>query len=166
MFFATGAVGLAWTLWWVRDYRTPAASAASADAGRRQRVAVGYACSGSARSGAWSIAKFLSDAAWYFYLFWLPKYLYDVRGFDVKRVGAYAWIPYAAAGVGCLLGGWFSSWLLTRGASVNVARKLGARRERGADAAHRLRHACADQRRRSCCSASRSSASSRGPRWS
>ena len=75
-----------------------------------------------------TIAKFLSDAAWYFYLFWLPKYLYDVRGFDVKRVGAYAWIPYAAAGVGCLVGGWFSSWLLARGTSVNVARKaaLGA----------------------------------------
>ena len=32
-------------------------------------------------------AKFLSDAAWYFYLFWLPKYLYDARGFDVKAVG-------------------------------------------------------------------------------
>ena len=55
-------------------------------------------------------AKFLSDAAWYFYLFWLPKYLYDARGFDVKAVGTYAWIPYAAAGIGCLLGGWFSSY--------------------------------------------------------
>ena len=43
-------------------------------------------------------AKFLSDAAWYFYLFWLPKYLYDVRGFDTKQVGYYAWIPYAAVG--------------------------------------------------------------------
>ena len=32
-------------------------------------------------------AKFLSDAAWYFYLFWLPKYLYDARGFDLKQVG-------------------------------------------------------------------------------
>jgi MFS transporter, ACS family, aldohexuronate transporter len=70
------------------------------------------------------VAKFLSDAAWYFYLFWLPKYLYDVRGFDVKQVGAYGWIPYAAAGVGCLAGGWFSSWLLKRGASVNRSRKL------------------------------------------
>ena len=49
-------------------------------------------------------AKFLSDAAWYFYLFWLPKYLYDARGFDVKAVGTFAWIPYAAAGVGCLSG--------------------------------------------------------------
>ncbi len=69
-------------------------------------------------------AKFLSDAAWYFYLFWLPKYLYDARGFDVKAVGTFAWIPYAAAGVGCLLGGWFSSYLVRRQFSLGVARKL------------------------------------------
>ena len=64
----------------------------------------------SFHSQVWGLvfAKFLSDAAWYFYLFWLPKYLYDVRGFDTKQVGYYAWIPYAAAGVGCLAGGWFS----------------------------------------------------------
>lgn len=70
------------------------------------------------------VAKFLSDAAWYFYLFWLPKYLYDMRGFDTKRVGYYAWIPYAASGVGSLAGGWFSSWLLKRGLSVDKARKI------------------------------------------
>src|SRR5258705_10056471 len=68
--------------------------------------------------------QFLSDAGWYFYLFWLPKYLYDARGFDVKAVGRFAWIPYAAAGVGCLLGGWFSSYLVRRQFSLNVARKL------------------------------------------
>src|SRR5205823_8360712 len=51
------------------------------------------------------VAKFLSDSAWYFYLFWLPKYLYDIRGFDVKSVGYFGWIPYAASGVGCLVGG-------------------------------------------------------------
>jgi MFS transporter, ACS family, hexuronate transporter len=70
------------------------------------------------------LGKFLSDAAWYFYLFWLPKYLYDIRGFDVKQVGYYAWIPYAAAGVGALTGGWFSSRLLQRGFSLNAARKI------------------------------------------
>jgi ACS family hexuronate transporter-like MFS transporter len=70
------------------------------------------------------VAKFLSDAAWYLYLFWLPKYLYDVRGFDTKRVGYYAWIPYAASGIGSLAGGWFSSWLLRQGCSVNKARKI------------------------------------------
>jgi len=51
-------------------------------------------------------AKFMSDSAWYFYLFWLPKYLYDVRGFDVKHVSYYAWIPYAASGIGSFLGGY------------------------------------------------------------
>ncbi len=69
-------------------------------------------------------AKFLSDAAWYFYLFWLPKYLYDVRAFDTKKVGYYAWIPYAASGLGSLTGGWLSSWLLRKGNSINFSRKL------------------------------------------
>jgi ACS family hexuronate transporter-like MFS transporter len=69
-------------------------------------------------------AKFMSDSAWYFMLFWLPKYLYDARGFDVKQVSYYAWIPYAASGVGSFLGGWFSSYLLRRGNTLNRARKI------------------------------------------
>ena len=69
-------------------------------------------------------AKFLSDAAWYFYIFWLPKYLYDVHHFNTKEVGYFAWIPYGAAGVGSLLGGWFSSGLIRRGFSLNMSRKV------------------------------------------
>ena len=69
-------------------------------------------------------AKFLTDAAWYFYLFWLPKYLYDARGLDIKAVGAFAWVPYAAAGLGCLCGGGLSSLLIQRGHSQNRARKI------------------------------------------
>jgi MFS transporter, ACS family, aldohexuronate transporter len=121
VFFATGAAGLVWTIWWLRDYATPDVPAA------RSAAAAPVSWTGLlAYREVWGlvVAKFLSDAAWYFYLFWLPKYLYDVRGFDVKQVGAYGWIPYAAAGVGCLAGGWFSSWLLKRGASVNRSRKL------------------------------------------
>jgi ACS family hexuronate transporter-like MFS transporter len=75
---------------------------------------------------AWAVvaAKFLSDAAWYFYLFWLPKYLFDSYHLDIKVAGSIGWIPYAASGVGCLVGGGFSSWLLRRGLSVNASRKL------------------------------------------
>jgi ACS family hexuronate transporter-like MFS transporter len=69
-------------------------------------------------------AKFLTDAAWYFYMFWLPKYLLDARGFDIKSIGSVAWIPFAAATVGCLVGGGLSSLLLRRGHSVNAARKI------------------------------------------
>src|SRR6185369_11622209 len=113
--------GLVWAMWWMRAYVTPESTAAAVqtEAAMPWSRLLGF-------REVWGliVAKFLSDAAWYFYLFWLPKYLYDVRGFDVKRVGAYAWIPYAAAGVGCLAGGWISSWLLKRGASVNRARKI------------------------------------------
>jgi MFS transporter, ACS family, hexuronate transporter len=66
----------------------------------------------------------MSDSAWYFYLLWLPKYLYDARGFDIKQVSYYAWIPYAASGVGSFLGGWFSSMLLSSGRSLDFSRKL------------------------------------------
>ena len=123
VFFISGAAGFAWVLVWVRSYETP----------RDEEVRV---TPGETTQMAWTrlltfpqvwglvLAKFLSDAAWFFYLFWLPKYLYDVRHFDVKAVGAFAWIPYAASGVGCLAGGAFSSWLLRRGWSLDAARKI------------------------------------------
>jgi ACS family hexuronate transporter-like MFS transporter len=66
----------------------------------------------------------MSDSAWYFLLFWLPKYLYDARHFDVKQVSYYAWIPYAASGVGSFLGGYLSSRLLRWGYTLDRARKI------------------------------------------
>jgi MFS transporter, ACS family, aldohexuronate transporter len=136
VFVAVGALGLAWTVWWLRDY-FPAATHRKLSAQERVEMHEVFSSSESAAARlswfrlfsfteVWGLvfAKFLSDAAWYFYLFWLPKYLYDVRGFDTKQVGYYAWIPYAAAGVGCLVGGWFSGWLLGRGRSLNFSRKV------------------------------------------
>ena len=135
IFVFTGAFGLLWTLWWWRSYFIPSEPFAPADPGAGRLPSDQY--SADSVHGirwfdllrvreAWGlvVAKFLSDAAWYFYLFWLPKYLYDARGFDVKSVGLFAWIPYAAAGIGCLLGGWFSSHLVQRRLSLGVARKL------------------------------------------
>jgi ACS family hexuronate transporter-like MFS transporter len=128
IFVISGTLGLLWTLWWRRSYFVPAASSPEADH-QKLRVASGTNPTWSSLlriREVWGlvIAKFLSDAAWYFYLFWLPKYLYDARGFDTKKVGTFAWIPYAAAGIGCLAGGWFSSYLLQRRFSLDIARKL------------------------------------------
>jgi len=70
------------------------------------------------------ITKFLTDAPWYFYIFWIPKYLYEVRDFDLKGIAYFAWIPYAAAGVGSMFGGLISSYFMKRGISLNVSRKI------------------------------------------
>ena len=136
VFFLSGAVGLLWTIWWMHGYFAPSAHPRLTRHEREEIAEVFRSPSGQAPGIPWLrlfsyrqvwglvIGKFLSDAAWYFYLFWLPKYLYDVRGFDTKSVGYFAWIPYAASGIGSLTGGWFSSWLIRRGHSVNFARKL------------------------------------------
>jgi MFS transporter, ACS family, hexuronate transporter len=131
IFVLTGGMGLAWAaVWWVSNSPTHITP------GQIVADAIPHPTSGSATGLPWTqllriretwglvSAKFLSDAAWFFYLFWLPKYLYDARGFDIKGVGTFAWMPSAAAGVGCLLGGGFSSYLVRRQFSLGVARKL------------------------------------------
>jgi ACS family hexuronate transporter-like MFS transporter len=70
------------------------------------------------------IAKFLSDSAWFFFIFWLPKYLGDVRYLNVRQIGYYSWLPYAAGGVGSLIGGWLSSVLIRRHLTINRSRKI------------------------------------------
>jgi ACS family hexuronate transporter-like MFS transporter len=123
MFFVSGGLGLLWAVWWLAAFHSkrPASSSSAAD------LVPSIPWSrllGSRRVLGLVVAKFLSDSAWYFYLFWLPKYLYDARGFDIRHVSYFGWIPYAASGVGSLLGGWYSSHLMHTGHSLNFSRKL------------------------------------------
>lgn len=127
IFVITGIFGILWTLAWTFARIDPPAIQSNSDAGANAIEAAGpfpWTRLFSVRE-VWGLvsAKFLSDAAWFFYLFWLPKYLYESRGFDVKAVGTFAWMPSAAAGVGCLLGGSFSSYLVRRDFSLGTARK-------------------------------------------
>jgi len=69
------------------------------------------------------IGRFFTDPIWWLYITWLPLYLSDVRGFDLRQIALFAWVPYVAADAGSLLGGWCSGFLIGRGWSVNRARK-------------------------------------------
>ena len=126
VFFVAGGVGMVWVLWWAVSYRNkgPTISSNTLDARELGEQLTFTELIGMNSVKAVVFAKFMSDSAWFFMLFWLPKYLYDVRGFDVKHVGYYAWIPYAASGVGSFVGGWFSSRLLRSGRSLDAARKI------------------------------------------
>jgi MFS transporter, ACS family, hexuronate transporter len=125
VFIACALVGLVWSLWWIRAYPSepPPTEEGGAAAASGQRFSWTQLL---AIRQVWGLvaAKFLTDAAWFFYISWLPKYLYDARGFDVKQVGYYAWVPFAAAGIGSLLGGWVSSRLIMQGKSIDFSRKL------------------------------------------
>jgi ACS family hexuronate transporter-like MFS transporter len=126
VFLVAGAAGLVWVVWWAVSYRpnTMTLSSNTVDARVIGSVISFKQVISMRRVQALVFAKFMSDSAWYFLLFWLPKYLYDVRGFDIKQVSYYAWIPYAASGIGSFIGGWASSRLIQSGRSIDFSRKL------------------------------------------
>ncbi len=126
VFFGAGGLGLLWTVLWAMSYRSnrEAASVNTLDARVIAQKLPFTKLLGMRQVQALVFAKFMSDSAWFFLLFWLPKYLYDARGFNIQQVSYYAWIPYAASGAGSLLGGWTSSRLLRRGVSLDRSRKV------------------------------------------
>ncbi len=139
VFYLTGGVGLLWAIVWLKVYRLPANSPFVTDEERNlieSAHAVEHASHTDGPPLPWAsffritevqglmVAKFLTDAAWFFFIFWLPKYLGDVRHLDIKQIGYYAWIPYAFAGAGSLVAGMLSSFLLHRNFSVNQTRKI------------------------------------------
>ncbi len=69
------------------------------------------------------VSRFFIDPIWWLFVNWLPIYLAEQFGFDIKQIGLFAWVPYLGAGIGSLSGGWFSGHMISRGWTVNKARK-------------------------------------------
>jgi ACS family hexuronate transporter-like MFS transporter len=136
VFLLTGALGFIWVLMWLWVYDLPGRHQHITQAEREyvQKSVTGDASQAPripwlhllAFRQVWGLcaAKFLSDSAWYFFIFWLPKYLADIRHLNIKQIGYYAWIPYAFAGAGSFVGGWLSSHLIRRGLSIDASRKI------------------------------------------
>ena len=67
--------------------------------------------------------RFLLDPVFYFFMFWIPKYLSQERGISFERIGELFWIPFLALGISNMIGGWLSDRLIKSGMSANRARK-------------------------------------------
>jgi ACS family hexuronate transporter-like MFS transporter len=138
-FVATGVVGFGWLILWLILYESPhrnrwitdaeygvlepqLPSAATA-APTREKIDVIRVF--TAR-GCWSltVARFFTDPVIYFVIFWLPEYLRNERHFDLEMVGRYAWVPFLFGGIGYVLGGWLSAFLIRKGWSLPRSRKF------------------------------------------
>jgi MFS transporter, ACS family, hexuronate transporter len=116
VFLFTGSLGLLWVIPWLLIYRTPAemgqapTAEDAAPAGSPWKLAV-------MRRETWilTLGRLITDPVWYFYLFWFPKYLNDSRHLTLVEVGHIGWIPYLAADIGCIVGGWLSGRMIQRG---------------------------------------------------
>ena len=69
------------------------------------------------------LASAAIDPIWWLFVFWIPIYLSEVFGMDVKQIGIYGWVPYVGAMFGAWFGGGLAQWMMTKGWSLNATRK-------------------------------------------
>lgn len=139
LFVVAGAAGLIFALVWWRGYREPRDSRANAAelalivAGggltdQPVRQALNWRDAGRllARRQMWGIClgQFAGNSTLVFFLTWFPTYLATERHMDWLKIGFFAVMPFIAASIGVLFGGWWSDRMLRQGRSANVARKL------------------------------------------
>lgn len=131
-FIFTGLAGLIWIAFWIPVYHRPA------EHPKLSKEELAYIESDPPdppakiswfklltfkQTWAFSIGKFLTDAIWWFYLFWFPLFMNDRFGVDLKTIGIPMIIVYVLADFGSVGGGWLSSALMKRNWTVNAARK-------------------------------------------
>jgi MFS transporter, ACS family, aldohexuronate transporter len=136
-FVVTGVLGFAWLGLWLLVYRLPQAHPWITEAERAHILSdrPAAAAEGPAWRPGWLellryrqvwaivVGRFVTDPIWWLYVFWLPSYFQEARGFSLQQVGWSAWFPFLAGGVGAMGGGWASGFLIQRGWSVDRARK-------------------------------------------
>ena len=134
-FVVTGVLGFVWLAGWLVMFRTPSTHPWITEAEWahiQDGAAIG---AGPAWRPGWLqlltyrqtwgivMGRFITDPIWYLYIFWMPAYLQEARGFSLQEVGQSAWLPFLAAGLGALSGGYASGALMARGWTVDRSRK-------------------------------------------
>jgi ACS family hexuronate transporter-like MFS transporter len=135
-FVIAGGAALLWVLAWFRFYYSPknhprisAEELQHIESGQEAHVAETAArpsiLSMLKRRNVWgiSIPRMLADPTWGTLSFWVPIYLMKVRGFDLKEMAAYGWLPWLTADLGCLMGPTIAWWLQRRGFTLINGRR-------------------------------------------
>ncbi|WP_294290035.1 MFS transporter [uncultured Sphingomonas sp.] len=132
-FYVTGIFGIVWLIAWWAIYRHPSehprVSTPELDYIRQDPVdPVTPLTWGQVlrvkETWAFALGKFFIDPIWWFFLFWLPGYLFDRYDMDLKTFGLPLAAIYLISDVGSIAGGWLSSKLIAAGKTPNFARKV------------------------------------------
>ena len=132
-FIATGSLGFLWLLFWLALYHSPDANPRvssdelthiRSDPPDPENARVPWIrLLGFRQTWAVAAGKLLADPIWWFYLYWLPKFLDARYGIRLAQVALPLVVVYVVADVGSIGGGWLSGALIKRGWTVNRARK-------------------------------------------
>ena len=132
-FVLIGGLGLFWLAAWLWIYRSPEQDRhcspeelafIRSDSPEPQGQVPWLSLLSYRQTWAFTLGKFITDPIWWFFLFWAPDFLQRVHGLSLLQLGVPIMLIYLLADAGSVAGGWFSSALIHRGASVNSARKI------------------------------------------
>lgn len=127
-FLTTGSMGIAWlVVWLLFPYNRLRRGSTQTQANLAQVTAGGPLSSRLFRNPglyAFAIAKGLTDPVWWFYLFYLPKFLNESYGLDLNHAKVPIIVVYACSSVGSVAGGWLSGFRMRQGHTVNYGRKF------------------------------------------
>lgn len=121
-FLVTGAAGFLFAILWWRGYRPPALHP-WVSAEERDMIAAGKPPPLTTKPDLkkilktrrfWGIAlpRFLFEPAWQTFTFWIPLYLTSVRHMDLREMALFAWMPFLAADLGSVCGGFISPFFM------------------------------------------------------
>jgi MFS transporter, ACS family, hexuronate transporter len=131
-FILTGAIGFAWLLLWWSMYEPPerhphlTASELAfirSDPQDAMTKIPWLRLAALRQTWAFALGKFMTDPIWWFYLYWIPKFLNEKHGLTLGKLGPPLITIYVLADIGSIGGGWLSSRFIRNGWSVNAARK-------------------------------------------
>ncbi|MBK8946324.1 MAG: MFS transporter [Ignavibacteriae bacterium] len=132
-FIVTGLSGLIWIVFWWPVYKKPSEhpKVSEAELAHIESDPPDPAIKISwsrllqfKQTWAFASGKFLTDAIWWFYLFWFPLFMNDRFGVNLSSIGLPMIVVYVLADFGSVGGGWLSSFLLKKNWTVNAARKI------------------------------------------
>ncbi len=121
-FIITGLLGLIWLIFWLKYYQKP--KTAAVDVLVSKEKVSWFSLFSNRPTFAFAIGKFLTDPVWWFYLFWLPKFLNSEHGLTLDKIGLPLIFIYLFSDAGSIGGGWLSSFLIKKGYSINLSRKM------------------------------------------
>jgi ACS family hexuronate transporter-like MFS transporter len=119
-FLVVGLLGYVWLAGWWLIYRVPEHVQAEL---RRERIPPSRLFQ-TRFVPFFTLSKVFLDPVWYFYIFWIPKYLSSVHHLSLLDIGKLAWIPFVTADIGNLCGGALTTLLANRGCPIPQARKV------------------------------------------
>ncbi len=121
-FVITGALGFVWLAAWLMIFRGPEAVMEPAPVSPVSPPIRKIDLLRYRQTWGLMLPRLVSDPVWWFYLFWLPKYLVEQRHFTVVQMGMLAWLPYLSSDLGAMAGGMASGYLIKRGWPILKAR--------------------------------------------